>query len=131
LPVEAVVDEASGQVQKEVTPHGGAGALDVEAVIEQAVEDGGADPVVVIGLGGDVEGPGAEVPAAGASGAILGVTDVEVSLLAVSQGSDTTAEGPLAPAALAAGGAGVGLGCAAHDADTRREHGLCSLGNRE
>ena len=84
------------------------------------------DEVVVVGPGWRVDGPGAEILAARAAGAILGVVDVEVSLLAVGQGADTTVEGALASSALAAGGAGVSLGGAANDSHARLdEHGLC------
>src|SRR5206468_496842 len=64
LPAQAVVDEAVGQLQQEVALQGGLGLLDVEAVVQQAVEDGLADGGVVVGLGRHVEGPGAEVLAA-------------------------------------------------------------------
>jgi hypothetical protein len=59
-PAQTVVDEALGEFQAEVTPHAGEGAFDVEAVFEDAVEDGIADPPVVVGLGRDIQGPGAE-----------------------------------------------------------------------
>jgi hypothetical protein len=129
-PWRAVVDEAAGQFQQEVALHAGPGAFDVESVVEEAVEDGCADGLVVIGLRGHVQGPGAEIPPARAAGAVFGVMDVEASLLAVSQRADTTAEMAFAPAALAAGRARVGLGRTTDDADARREHGLCPCGER-
>src|SRR5262249_37584465 len=64
LPVQAVVDEARREAQQEVALDGAHGALDVEAVLQQAVEDGLADGGVVVGLRGDVQRPGAEVLAA-------------------------------------------------------------------
>jgi hypothetical protein len=126
LPAQAVVDEAFGQLQEEVAFHGGTSALDVEAILEEAIQDGGTDEAVVVGLGRHVEGPGAEGLAAGAAGPVLGVVDVEIGHLAVSQGADTTVEAALAAAVLAAGRAGVRLRGAADDADRRYEHGLCS-----
>jgi len=39
LPARAVVDEAIGECDEEVTLHGGLGLLDVEAVAQKAVED--------------------------------------------------------------------------------------------
>jgi len=123
LPVEAVVHEADGEVEEEVATHGLEDSLDVEAVAEEAVQHGPADEGAVFGLGRDVEGPGAEGLAAGAEGAVLGVVDVEGGHLAVGEGADTTVEEAFAPPALAAVGAGMGLGGAADDADDRHEHG--------
>jgi hypothetical protein len=130
LPAQAVVDEALGQLQEEVSFHRGAGALDVEAVAEDAVEDGLADLAVVVGLGRDVQRPGAEVLAAAAAGLVLGVVDVEPGFLTVGQGADTTVKVPLAVAGLATVRAGVTLGGAAHGAGLRQEHGLCPSGKR-
>ena len=53
---EAVVDEPPGQFQAEVALHGDEGAFDVEAVDRDAVQDGVADLVVVVGLGGTSTG---------------------------------------------------------------------------
>src|SRR5262249_43127809 len=39
LPVQAVVDVTRGEFQQEVPPHGSAGPLDVEPVLQQAVQD--------------------------------------------------------------------------------------------
>src|SRR5262245_31689419 len=126
LPAQAVVDEALRQHQEEVTSHGGEGALDVEAVFEDALQHGSSDQAVVVGLGRDGKRPGAEELAAAAARLVLGVVDVEVGDLAVGQRADTTVEGAFAAAVLAAGGAGVTLGGAADDADNWHEHGLCS-----
>jgi hypothetical protein len=102
--------------------------LDVEAIFEDAVQDGGADAVIVVGLGRDIQGPGTEVLAAGATRAIFGIVDVGVGHLLVSQRMNTTVERAFAAAAFAAGGTGVGLGGATDDANERYEHGLCSWG---
>lgn len=90
LPTQAVVDEAFGQLQEEVAFHGGEGALDVESVVEDAVQDGLANLFVVVGFGRDVQGPGAEELAAGTACLIFGIVDFEVGHLAIGQGADTT-----------------------------------------
>ena len=113
LPVEAVVDEAVGEVQEEVPPHRGDDPLDAHAVVEDAIEDGPADLVVVGGLGLDVRRGGAEGLAAGAAGPVLAVGDVEEGDLLVGDGADQAVVGGLAWPELAAVGAwGLG-GCAA------------------
>src|SRR5204862_129541 len=127
-PTQAVVDEALRQAEEEVAFHGSDGAQDVEAVFEEAVEDGHSDEIVVVGLGRDVLGPGAEVFAAGTAGLILSIVDVEVGDLAIGQGADTTVEGAFAAAAHAAVGAGMGLAGAAGNANKWLEHGLWSWG---
>src|SRR3954464_7463846 len=73
LPVEAVVDEAVGEVQEEVPTHRGDDPLDAHAVLQDAVEDGPADRVVVAGLGFDIRRGGTEGLAAGAPGPVLAV----------------------------------------------------------
>src|SRR5262252_5923859 len=91
--------------------HGLEGALDVEAVAEDAVEDGRADGGVVVGLGGHVEGPGAEVLAAAAAAAVFCVGDVQPGDLVVGQGADPAVAEPLArcrPATVGARGGGRG-----------------------
>jgi hypothetical protein len=55
--------------------------------------------------------------------------NVEEGYLAVGQGADTTMEVAFAAAAFATAPAGVGLGGAADDADSRHQHGLCSQGD--
>jgi hypothetical protein len=130
-PAQAVVDEALREFQAEVSPQGSKGGhrdsgRDVEAVLEDAVEDGGADEVVVVGFGRDIQRPGAKGLAAGTPGLVLGVVDIEPSLLPVGERADTTKEGAFTTTALAAMGAGVGLGGAADDADFWHEHDLCS-----
>jgi hypothetical protein len=129
-PAQAVVDEALREFQAEVTAHGGEDTFDVEAVLQDPVEDGIADPLVVVGLGRDSERPGAKELATGAACFVFRVDDMEVCLLAVGEGTDTTMKGTLAMAALAAVGAGMSLGGAAGDANLGHEHGLCSWEGR-
>jgi hypothetical protein len=100
--------------------------LDVETVFEDAFKHGGADLVVVVGFGRDRKGPGTEGLAAAAARLVLSVVDIEESNLAVSEGTDTTMAEAFAAAAFAAARAGMGLGGATDDTDSRREHGLCS-----
>ena len=131
FPADAVVDEAPGQFQGEVAPHRREGALGVEAVIEDAVEDGLTDRAVVVGPGGDAHRPGAEGLAAATARLALGIVDVEAGHLAVGQRADTTAKAASAASGDAAVRAGMALGAAADDADRRQDHGLCSWGARK
>jgi len=87
LPAQAVVDETLGECDEEVPLHSSLSLLDVEAVVEQAVEDSLADGGVVIGLLGDIQGPGAEVVAAGAASLILSVGDFHPGDAMVGQGA--------------------------------------------
>jgi hypothetical protein len=105
LPAQAVVDEALGRVQEVIASQGGPGAFDIEGTFQAAVEDGVSHQAVVLRLGRDVEGPGAEELAAGAGGPVLGVVDVQVGDLATGQGADTKVEGAFAAAGEAAVGA--------------------------
>jgi hypothetical protein len=93
--------------------------LDVEAIFEDTIKDGCSDAVVVVGLGRDVEGPGAEELAAAAAGLILGVVNIEVGHLAVGQRVDTTMEGAFAATGRTATGTGMAFGGAADDAHMR------------
>src|SRR5438445_28682 len=86
------------------------GALDVEAVQKEAVQDGLPDLVVVVGLGRYLQGPGAEGLAAAAARLVLCVVDVEPGFLAVGQGADLAAQAADATAGLATAGAGAALG---------------------
>src|SRR5215467_12703643 len=108
--------------------HGLEGALDVEAVAEDAVEDGRADGGVVVCLGGHVEGPGAEVLAAAATAAVFCIGDVQPGDLVVGQGADAAVAEALAGGAPSAVRAGGGLGGAADLGDPfgfGGVHGLC------
>jgi hypothetical protein len=100
--------------------------LDVEAVFEDAVQDGSADQRIVVRLGRDLQRPRTEELAAAATGLVLGVVDVEVGHLAVCQGAETTVEATFTAAVPAALGTGMTLGGAADDAHLRHQHGLCS-----
>jgi hypothetical protein len=115
---------------RKIPLHGSPGALDVEAVVENAVQDRSADQFVVVGLGRDLQWPGAEEPTAAASGLVLGIMDIEVGHLAVGQGTEAAVEVAFTTAVLAAVGTRMALGGAAHDADLRQEHGLASLARR-
>jgi hypothetical protein len=126
LPVQAVVDEATGEFEQEVTLPGQAGAFDVATVVQEAVEDDLADGVVVVGLGRDARRAGAEGLAARAGGLVLCLVDVQPGDPAVSQGADAAVKAADAAALLAAVGAGVVLGGAVDGTNQRHEHGLCS-----
>jgi hypothetical protein len=86
-----------------------------------------ADLLVVVGLGRDIQRPGAEVFAAAATSLVLGVVDIDVGFLTVGQRADTTVKMAFAAARLAAVRARLAFGGAADDADSlRQDHGLCS-----
>src|SRR5271156_3995884 len=125
-PAQTVVDEALRQLQAEVALHAGQGAFDVETILKNTLKDGIANLSVVVGFGGHVEGPGAEVLATATAGLVLGIVDVDPGLLAVGQGANTTTEGAFAVSALAAVRTGLGLGGATDDANVGCEHGLWS-----
>src|SRR5271166_6413828 len=73
LSVQAVVDETIGEIQEKVSAHGTDDLLNTHPIIEDAVEDGLADLVVVQRLGVDTRRRGAEGGAAIAPGSILTV----------------------------------------------------------
>src|SRR5262249_53490992 len=75
-PLQAVVNEAAGQLEVAVASHGRQGPLDVEAVVEDTVEDRLADQVVVLGLGADLGRAGTEILAAATAGSVLCVEEV-------------------------------------------------------
>ncbi len=122
-PVEAVVDEATGQVEQEVAFHGRTGTLDVEAVVEDAVEDGLANEVVVFGFGADVGRTRAKRLAAFTAGGVLCVKDVQPDDADVGQRTHEAIQATFAVAATTAAGAGVRLGLA-----TDRDNLLAGLG---
>jgi hypothetical protein len=72
LPVEAVVHQAVGQVEVEVALQGVADLPKALAILQEAVEDRLADPVVVVGLRVDALQLGAEGATAAAGGPVLG-----------------------------------------------------------
>src|SRR4029077_509325 len=76
LPVEAVVEEAVGQVVVEVTPEGALDLPEAHAILKDAVEDSLTDLVVVVCLGLDALDLGAEGGAAVAGGPVFGGGDV-------------------------------------------------------
>jgi hypothetical protein len=86
FPAQAIADEAFRQLQEKVASHGREGTLDVEAVFEDAVKDGGANAVVVVGPGRDIQRPGAEVLATGAARFEFGMVNIEVGHSLVGQG---------------------------------------------
>lgn len=129
-PIQAVVDEAGGEIQQEVAFHGGDGALDVEAVVEDALEDGLADEVVVVGPGGDTRRAGAKSLEAGAPRRILCVEDVNPDDRLVADGADVAIEAALEVAAFATSGAGIARGSAADGDDLIARFGLIAHGLR-
>src|SRR5439155_18757790 len=101
------------------------GLLDVETVVQQTVENGLADGGIVVGLGGHVQGPSAEILATTTACAVLCVGDLQPGNPAVGQGADAAVEGTF-PAAQAATGRARGTpGGTAQAGDQVGEHGLC------
>src|SRR5262249_13490218 len=92
------------------------------SVIKDAVEDGLADEVVVLGLGSDLGWAGAKILAAVTAGGVLCVEDVQPDDLTVGDGADEAVVLVPAMAALPARRAGIGLGLTAH-----RDHLLSRL----
>jgi hypothetical protein len=131
LPVQAVIDKALRQRQEEITLHGGPGLLDVEAVAQQAVQDGLPDGGVVVRLGGHVQGPGAEILAAATARVVLCVGDLQPGRAAVGQGAEAAVQEAFAASPAAAAGAGGTPGGTPNPGDHVREHGLCPWGDGE
>ncbi len=111
-PIEAVVDEATGEVEQEVAFHGRTRTLDVEAIVQDTVEDGLTDEVVIFGLGANVRRTGAKRLAAATACGVLCVEDVQPEDVAVGQRTREAVEATFAAAVTTAAGAGVGLGLA-------------------
>ena len=96
LPVEAVVEEAVGQVEEEVALQRLLQAIHAHAVVEQAVDDGFADAVGVLGSRFDALDLGAEGLAAGAAGAVFSDRQFDDEDLAESDVADRSCVGVLA-----------------------------------
>jgi hypothetical protein len=77
LPVEAVVEEPVGGVERTVPLRRGDHPVDAHAVVEDAVQDVSADGVVVEGRRFDVGRGGTEGLAAATPGPVLAVGDVK------------------------------------------------------
>src|SRR5271157_4205002 len=103
--VEAVVDEAVREVQEEVSVHRPEDLLDAHPIVEDAVEHGVADFVVVQGAGFHARGADAEGRATVAPGPVFAVGDVEIRDLLVGDGTDLTVKDILALTQLATSGA--------------------------
>ena len=103
--VQAVVDEAVGEVQEEVSVHRPEDLLDAHPIVEDAVEHGVADFVVVQGAGFHARGGDAEGRATVAPGPVFAVGDVEIDGLLVGDGTDLTVKDILALTQLVTSGA--------------------------
>ncbi len=110
LPVEAVVEEAVGQVEEEVALQGVLQPVEAHAVVEQAVDDGVANAVGVLGPRFDAWNLGTEGLAAGATGAVFSDGQFDEDDLAEGDVADAAGVGVLASAPLAAMRTRVGLG---------------------
>jgi hypothetical protein len=110
LPIEAIVEEAIRQLEVEVTSQGLLDLLDAHAIIEDAVEDGLADLVVVMGLGRDALDLGAEGGAAVAGSPVFGGGDMEEEDGLVGEGANGAFVEVLASAESSTARAGSLLG---------------------
>ena len=109
LPVEAVVEEAVGQVEEEVPPHRLRQPVGAHAVVEESVEDGVADAVGVLGSWLDALDTGPERLAAGTRGAVFSNRQFDDDALPVGDVADGSRVSGLPPPGRAALGAGEGL----------------------
>lgn len=109
LPVEAVVEEPIGQVEEEVASHRLLHAMEAHAVIEEAVDDGVADPVGVLGSRFDPFDVRAERLAAGTGGAVFSDRHVDEGDLAQRDVANGARVGALPPSGRAALWTGEGL----------------------
>jgi hypothetical protein len=105
-PVQAVINEAAGEVQQEIAAHALANGFDIQAVVEDAFQDGLADAVVVSRLGQHALGAGTEGATAAAPGSIFAVGDLKVGNLLVGNGAHVAVQNALAAGQLAAMRAG-------------------------
>ena len=108
--VQAVVNEAVGEVQEEVSVHRPEDLLDAHPIVKDAVEHGVADFVVVQGAGFHARGGDAEGRATVAPGPVFAVGDVEIDGLLVGDGTDLTVKDILALTQLLQVGHGLGSG---------------------
>ena len=117
LPVEAVGQEAIGQVEEEVPRQGLLETVQAQTVVQEAVDHGVADAVRVPGAGFDAVDVRAEGVATVAGGAVLSDGQLDEQDVSVGEITDESGVGVLAAAGGAAGGAREGRGRAtpSHD----------------
>ncbi len=109
LPVEAVGQEPGGQVEEEVASHRLLEAVQAQAVVEEAVADGVAHPVGVLGARFDPIDVGAERRATVAGGAVLSDRQFDDEDVSVGEVTNESRVGALATTGRAAVGAGEGV----------------------
>lgn len=109
LPVEAVGEEAIGQIEVELPLHRLLQAMEAHAVIEEAIDDDFADAVGVAGSGFDAFDVGSERLAAVAGGAVFSHGQLDDDDFAQGDVADESCVGVLASSLGAALGAGEGL----------------------
>ena len=121
LPVEAVVEEAVGEIEQEVALEGLLQTIHAHAVFEQAVNDEIADAVGVLGAWFDAVELGAKGLAAGAAGAIFSDRQLDDDNLAEREIANRSGMSIFARRGFAAMRTRKSLGGAAllHDAHTR------------
>jgi len=110
FPVEAIVEEAIGEIEVEVALHGLLEAMEAHAVVEESVDDGLANAVGVFGSRFDSGGLGTERLAAVAVGAIFSDGQFDDDDFAEGDVADESGVCVFPPTVFATGGAWEGLG---------------------
>jgi hypothetical protein len=101
--------------------------LDVEAVAQQSVEDGMANGPVLVGLGGHLQRPGAEILATATTGAVFAIGNLQPGDALIGQGTDAAVEDAFAGGAAATEGTGPAAWRAPDTTDDFMvKHGRCS-----
>ena len=112
--VEHVVDEPRREIEEELPLERQQDPFDAHAVFEDALQDQIPDLVVVLGLGEDILGCGAEGGGAVAAGLVLAVGDLQDGDGLVGDGANGSFQDPLASSEFAAGRTRGFLGSAAN-----------------
>ena len=132
--VEHVVDEPRGEIEEELALERQEDPFDAHAVFEDALQHQIPDLVVVLGLGEDILGCGAEGGGAVAAGLVLAVGDLQEGDGLVGDGANGSCQGPLASTEFAAGRTRGFLGSAVNRYNERCGYGYirahaCVLGD--
>src|SRR5262249_22298530 len=109
LPIEAVVDEAFGEIEIKIAGHRLAQSFHTHGIVEQTVDDRLADPIAVFRTGFDTLDPRPEGLATGAPGAVFSDSDFEDEDLLEGDIANGARVRRLAPPAFATMGARVGF----------------------
>jgi site-specific DNA recombinase len=120
---EHVVDKPRGEIEEELAIKRVENPFDAHAVFEDPLQDQVPDLVVVLGLGEDTLGCGAEGGGAVAAGLVFAVGDFEEGDGFVRDGANGSLQGPFASSEFAAVWTGGFLGGVAHRYNQRCGYG--------